>query len=342
MSWKTNLMRFASKAGAKLKAKSPTIMVVGGVAGLVVAGILACKETHDELDNIINDHKEKVQAIKDIRDGVVVLDSISTEEYAEKKYKKHLFHIYLSTICKLAKAYAPAFLLATASILSIFFGYGTLKKWHLQALGQAAAWKKALDEYRGRWQQIVGKEQEEKVYYNEDVEVVNAKVKDKDGKEKDELRESVFGKGAKLPYCYIASRETIKTDWWEDDERQMTRKIESFLTQPANAIFDERGECTIVDIMRPAWERDYLKKYPEIRSGGWWRENPYAAALPAVHPIEAHVNRISNPGEPLVLSVTFNAQGDIYAAMELAKREERDTKARFRNRAKIKPAAAFS
>ena len=30
------------------------------------------------------------------------------------------------------------------------------------------------------------------------------------------------------------------------------------------------------------------------------------------------------------------------AAMELAKREERDTKARFRNRAKIKPAAAFS
>lgn len=342
MSWKTKIVSLASKAGRSLKAKSPTIMVVAGVAGLVVSGVLACKETHQELDNIINDHKEKVQAIKDIRDGAVVLDSISTEEYAEKKYKKHLLHIYLCTICKLAKAYAPALILAMASILSIFFGYGTLKKWHLQALGQAAAWKKALDEYRQRWQGLVGKEQEEKVFYNEETEIVNAKVKDKDGNETEELRESVVGKGAKNLYSYIASRDTIRDDWWDDDETLMRKRLEEFLVQPANMVFDECGEINIYSIMRTAWDRKYLKKCPEIRSGGWWRDNPYGTALPTVHPIECHVNRVSKPGEPLVLNCTFNAQGDIIAAMELAKKEERETKARFKKRAKLKPREAFA
>lgn len=338
MSFKSKITGFAVKAGKRLQQKCPTLMVVGGVAGLVVAGVLACKETHEQLDTVIAEHKEKVQAIKDIRDGVVVLDEISTEEYAEKKYKKHLLHIYLCTICKLAKVYAPAFLLATASVFSILWGHKIVTRRHLAAVAECYAVRETLNEYRKRVADRVGAEVEERIYNNEDVEVVTQKVKDADGKEKEELRESVAGKGDKQTYCYIASRETIKSDWWDDDEQLMISKLEGIWLEPANHVFEDRGELTIIDCMRAPWEREYLKKFPEIRSAGWWRDNPYAAALPTVRPIGCHVHRISQPGEPLVLSVTFNAQGDIYAAMELAKQEQRECKARFRKRARVKPA----
>lgn len=344
MSFKSKIVSFATKAGRRLKAKSPTLMVVGGVAGLVVAGVLACKETHKDLDNIIAEHKEKVQTIKDIRDGVVVLDEISTEEYAEKKYKKHLVHIYLCTICKLAKAYAPAFLLATASIFSILWGHKIITKRHLAAVAECYAVRETLSEYRKRVADKVGEEAEKRIFYNEETEVVNAKVKDKDGNEKDELRESVVGKGAKQTYTYIISKETIKPEWWEDDEQFMTKKLHNVLIGPCDNVFDERGELTIIDCMRPMWTREYLKKCPETRTGGWWRANPYSFALPTVAPISGnvHINRISEPNEPLVMSVTFNAQGDIYAAMELAKKEQREAKARFKQRAKLKPRSAFA
>ena len=150
MSFKSKITGLAVKAGKRLQQKCPTLMVVGGVAGLVVAGVLACKETHEQLDNVIAEHKEKVQAIKDIRDGVVVLDEISTEEYAEKKYKKHLLHIYLCTICKLAKVYAPAFLLATASVFSILWGHKIVTKRHLAAVAECYAVRETLNEYRKR------------------------------------------------------------------------------------------------------------------------------------------------------------------------------------------------
>ena len=337
MSFKSKVTGFAIKAGRRLQQKCPTLMVVGGVAGLVFAGVLACKETHEQLDDVIKEHKEKVAAIKDIRDGKVVLDEISTEEYAEKKYKKHLLHIYLCTICKLAKVYAPAFLLAAASIFSILWGHKIITRRHLAAAAECYALRETISEYRKRVADHVGEETEKRIFNNEETEVVTHKAKDKDGNETEELRESVVGKGAKRTYCYIASKETIKSDWWDDDEQLMVRKLEQLLMQPANAVFEERGELTIIDCMRAPWERRYLKKYPETRTAGWWRDNPYAPGLPTVHPVNCHVNRISGPNEPLVLSVTFDAQGDIYAAMALAKAEEKETKAKFRNRARLKP-----
>lgn len=329
MSIKSKVTGFAIKAGRRLQQKCPTLMVVGGVAGLVVAGVLACKETHEQLDNVLKEHKEKVQAIKDIRDGKVILDEISTEEYAEKKYKKHLLHIYLCTICKLAKVYAPAALLATASIFSILWGHKIITRRHLAAVAECYGLKRTVNELQ---------RENEALKRGDPVDIPKAEKgqEEPNAKDSEELKETV---NKKRPYTYIASKETIKSDWWDDDEQLMTRKFEQLLMKPANAVFDERGELCIIDCMRAPWERRYLKKYPETRSAGWWRDNPYAPGLPAVHPVNCRVNRISGPGEPLVLSVTFDAQGDIYAAMELAKKEQRETKAKFRNRARLKPSS---
>lgn len=341
MSWKTKLVGFAKRAGNHLKAKSPTILVVTGVAGLVVAGVIACKETHDELDNIIADHKEKVQAIKDIRDGVVVLDEYTTEEYAETKYKKHLFHIYMATTWKIVKTYAPAFLLAAVSIFAILWGHKIISKRHLAAVAECYAWKEALEDYRKRVAGKIGDEAEKALYHNEEVEIVTDKLKDADGKDIDKTHESKKGYPAKLPYTYIISRDTMKPDWWfDDDEEEMRTKINVMLGHVANQYMEVYDEMKIFDIMKTAWRSDYLEKCPEIRNGGWWKKNPYAPPLDSVHPIDIEVRRLSEPGQPLIMSATFNAQGDIVAAMEMARNEQKELKRRHKPRGKVKPAYA--
>lgn len=339
MSFKETLIHGVKKLGRSIGAKSPTLLVVGGTIGLVAAGIVACKETASQLNTVLDEHKQKVQALKDIRDGVVVLDEISTEEYAETKYKKHLTSVYLQTICKLAKTYAPALILALLSVVSILTGHKIITKRHLAAVAECYAVQNTLTEYRKRVAGKLGDEAEKLLFLDgENAIITDTEVDKETGEVKESSHEGIVGPNKKMAYTYICSPATMCSYGMAGSDANFRNMI-AIKTQVANEYFERHGHLVLGDIMRHFWNDEYLKDHSEIFSHGYMRDNPLVTEqLPDVAPITTDVKLISGPGEPRKYAVTFhNVQGDIVNALRASKLKERKAKKLSRKiNAKIK------
>lgn len=340
MGFKESLVHGAKKLGRAIYAKSPTLLVVGGTVGLVVAGVVACKETKEKFDQIIEEHKAAVQAAKDIRDGVVEIPSCTTEEYA-KDYKKHLTYIYLQTICKFFKAYAPALLMAIASITMIFSGHHILAGWHKFAVAQGYAYLTGWEEYRKRVAGVVGDEREREIYTDSATVVATDKIKNPEtGEEEDKSFETLAGSEHRGPYTYICSEETMCSYSMYNSDADF-RKGLYLKIRTGIEYLSRHDQITLYDLMRHFWNDDYLRKHSETFTDGWWVDNPLCGPLDPVTPIEYEVKLISEPGEPRKYEVTFHPQGNIVHAMA-AKREQERREKRFDKKVKtfVRPAQA--
>lgn len=327
MAFKEKFLFGAKKLGRAISAKSPTLLVVGGTIGLIAAGVIACKETATELSSVIEEHKKQVAAIKDIRDGVVTLPDCTTEEYAEKKYKKHLTNVYLQTVCKLAKVYAPALILAVASSVAILSGHKILTKRHLAAVAECYAIQETLTDYRKRVAGKLGDEAERLLFLDgENALITDQEVDPETGEVKDVSHEGLVGPERKMSYTYIADQETIR-DWaWNSSDAQF-RKYISIQEHNLNEIMENGGSdsFTLRDAMKRLWKDSFIAKNPEVFTHGWMRDNPYTK-LDEVHPICIDVKLISAPGEARRYAVTFNCQGDIQHVASAYKSKEREMK----------------
>lgn len=337
------LAGMAKLAGKKISAKSPTILVVAGTVGLIAAGVIAAKKSATELNAVLDEHKADKQKLQDIRDGKVVLDEISTEEYAAKKYKKHLTALYIRTGKKLIKVYGPAIVLAILSVLSIFGGHKILTKRFFASVTECYAVRETLNEYRKRVAGKIGDEAEELLFLNAEKEVVTEDVKDpKTGEVKRESAEVLHGPETKGIYRYIVSRETVKPHAWYDYESRQCEFLDRTLMVVGNDYLNDHTFLFLKDLMQHVWKDEYICKHPEIVDAGWWRGNPYAEELPLINPVTIKIKKISAPGEESKYEVIFNCQGNIVQAMELANKEKREAKFRYKKRpqGKLRPSAA--
>ena len=323
MGIKESFIHGMKKLGRGIKAKSPTILVVSGTVGLVAAGVVAVIKTKDELQAVLDQHRKDVEALKDIRDGKVLLDDGTTpEEYAAKKYKKHLTALYLSLVAKLAKVYALPLLMAALSITAILTGHGILNKWHLTAVAECYSVRETLDEYRKRVAAEVGIDKEKDIFFDRTKEIITEKVTDENGEEKEVSREVDMSTGPRLQYTYIVSPETMCSQydfrWQSNIERQL-----SMIVSNANSYISRHDQMVLGDIMRHQWKDEYIKKHSEIFTDGWMRNNPLCSEeLNDVAPITMDFHRISGPAESPKYAVTFNCQGNIVKALEAQKSKE--------------------
>lgn len=155
-----NLSRTFGKMGLKLKKRSPEIMVIGGVIGVVGSTVLACKAT-TRLSGILEESKENVDQIKDY-----VEENGYSEKYSEEDYKKDLTITYTQTGVKIAKIYAPAVILGTLSITSILAGHNITRKRNLALSAAYVAIDKSFKEYRARVVERFGEKLDKELRYN--------------------------------------------------------------------------------------------------------------------------------------------------------------------------------
>lgn len=120
----------------KLKKVSPKILVVGGVVGLVGAGIHACVQT-TKLEDILDESKEEI-------------DSIKSDESEDNG--KELTKAYFSTAGKLVKLYAGPVILGAVSVGMIFGSNKILTKRNAAAM---AAYAFTSDEFKAYRQRVV-------------------------------------------------------------------------------------------------------------------------------------------------------------------------------------------
>lgn len=148
------LTKAFGKIGATLKEKSPEILKVAGVIGVVGTVVLACKTTL-EVDEILEEHNEKLDKIK---------DTVANEdhpEYTEENAKRDKVKQYAITIGKLARKYAPTFILGVVSVGCLCKSSDIYKKRSIAATAAAAAADKA---YKTLKKKFVDKFGEETVY----------------------------------------------------------------------------------------------------------------------------------------------------------------------------------
>lgn len=169
--------RKMSMASLKFKKYSPEIMVTAGVVGLVTSTVLACKATL-KVNDILNETKENIDNIHECKN-----DESLKDKYTEEDCKKDLAIVYSKTAIKLAKLYAPAIILGTASITGVFMSHNILRKRNAAVMAAYAAVDRGFKQYRKNVVERYGENADYELLHNIKAKIIKEKIIDDSGNE---------------------------------------------------------------------------------------------------------------------------------------------------------------
>lgn len=174
------MTRSLHRVGFKFKKHSPEILVGAGIVGVVTSGVMACKAT-TKLDEILEEPKEKIEKIHELMENPDMVPE--GKEYTEEDGKKDLTIMYVQSAVKVAKLYAPAVILGTASIAAIVGGHHILRKRNVALAAAYATIDKGFKEYRGRVIERFGEELDKELKYNIKAKEIEETIVNEDGTE---------------------------------------------------------------------------------------------------------------------------------------------------------------
>lgn len=197
----TNIKNAAGKGMLKMKAKSPEILIIAGIAGVVTSTVMACKATR-KIDDIINDHEKHIDEIKNY-----VEENGYTKEYDEKAEHHDIFITYRDTAFKMIKLYAPSVMLGTLSVACIFQSHRILKSRLMAMSTLYNSTEKAFSAYRKRVADKIGAEEEKRLRY--DVKREQIEEEGENGKKKKKIVDTVDQNVSQYsPYARLFNSES--------------------------------------------------------------------------------------------------------------------------------------
>ena len=157
--WKSTM----KVVGRKVIETRPELMLIAGGVSLLVGTVYACMKTPEakEVIDATNDAIKAQERLDEVCEGTEKKE-LTKAEKAEKG--KRYLGIYLKAGLKIGRIYAVPALLWSAGALSIFGAHKELRVRNTRLLANSVAIQQLFNEYRGRVQDAVGKETEEKIY----------------------------------------------------------------------------------------------------------------------------------------------------------------------------------
>lgn len=171
-----------SKARFEVSKRSPEILMVTGVIGVIGSTVMACRATLKVTD-VLEEHKTKVDSVNQAKEAIKN-GQLALSEYPERDQNRDMTVIYAQTSVQLATLYGPAIILGTLSILSIFASNNILRKRNVALAAAYATIDKGFKEYRNRVVDRFGEEVDRELKYNVKAKKVEETVIGDDGKEK--------------------------------------------------------------------------------------------------------------------------------------------------------------
>jgi hypothetical protein len=132
-----------SRAGLQLVKASPEIMLYGGVAGVFIGTLMACKATL-AADEVIDRAKDKLDRIKNAN------ELIEDEDYTPALYKRDLAVTYAQTAFDFAVLYGPSIAVIGLSIGSIVGSHRIMKGRNLALMAAYKVVEEGFASYRRR------------------------------------------------------------------------------------------------------------------------------------------------------------------------------------------------
>ena len=138
---------FGIRTGARIKAKSPEILLACGIVTFVGTVVVACKQTM-KAEEILDEHERRMEEVQTCLD--MAAEEGSVISYDENQAKKDRFCAWRDTSFEFIKLYSLPVGLGIVSIVCFGASYGVMKKRNV-GLGIAyTAVDKAFREYRER------------------------------------------------------------------------------------------------------------------------------------------------------------------------------------------------
>ena len=259
---KTKIMagvgRTISRVGFKIKKHSPEMLVVVGVVGVVASTVMACKAT-TKLESILDDTKDKIDAIHEGMETGMIADT----EYTEEDGKKDLAIVYAKSGVQMAKLYAPAVIVGVVSIGCIVASHNILRKRNIALAAAFATVDRGFKEYRGRVVERFGEELDRELKYNLKTKEVEERVTDEDGKEKIVKNTVQVGEPERSPYTKCFDEYCIG-HWTKNAEDNYTFLM--LQQQHANNRLQDKGHLFLNDVYE-------MLGIPKTKAGqvvGWY------------------------------------------------------------------------
>lgn len=161
-----NLTRLVGRQLLVGRKHAPHIMFVGGVAGVITSGVLACKATlklHEKLD----DFKAEIEEVKSEYYNPTML---AHRQYTLAENRKDLAYVYAKNTAKVVKLYAPAVVVGTVSVGLLTGSHVTLARRNAALAAAYTGLAETMAAYRKRVKEEVGEDKEKDLYYGVPVE----------------------------------------------------------------------------------------------------------------------------------------------------------------------------
>jgi hypothetical protein len=173
---------------------SPQVLFVAGTVGVIGATVLACRATL-KMDSVLETH-DKNQANIDSTHSVL-------DEGTHETHRKESVKLKLQTAAEIAKLYAPAVLVGTASIAALTGSHVILSKRNTAVMAAYAGIDRAYREYRKRVSDEYGEDVDRKFSIGAEDILVEEKTANGGTKTR---KTTVVKKGGKLhgsPYAAL-------------------------------------------------------------------------------------------------------------------------------------------
>lgn len=303
---KEKMMNIFNNSRNMVQKHSPEILAGVGVVGVVASGVMACKATL-KLNDILDECKETRDKIKEVEENPEFEDRYSPEDA-----KKDLTVNYMQTSMKIAKLYAPAVLLGSASLGCLLASNDILRKRNAALSAAYMTVDKGFKEYRQRVAERFGEEVEKEIRYNIKAQEIETTVVNEDGSEA-VVKETVNVMDPNLYSDYARFFDEFNPNWQNDPEYNlMFLKSQQ---QYANDLLRARGRLFLNEV----YEMLGIEKSKAGQIVGWVynKENPSGDNFVdfGIYNLNNERTRaFVNGMEPSIL-LDFNVDGNIWDLM---------------------------
>ena len=303
---KEKMIRMYNNTKNGVQKHSPEILAGVGVVGVVASTVMACKATM-KLNDILEESKETRDKIREVESNPRY-----EEQYSHEDAKKDLTINYTQTAMKIAKLYAPAVILGSASLGCLLASNDILRKRNAALSAAYMTVDKSFKEYRQRVVDRFGEEVEKEIRYNIKAEEVTSTVVAEDGSETT-VTETVKTMDPNLYSDYAKFFDEASPYWQKDPEYNfMFLKSQQ---QYANDLLKARGRLFLNEV----YEMLGIDKTKAGQIVGWVYnpENPIGDNFVDFGIFDMSKERVRafvNGYEPNIL-LDFNVDGNIWDLM---------------------------
>lgn len=297
-----------------LRQNAPVIGIIFGIGALIASGVAAAVASR-KADDILDDHKELLEEIKEAKEEGAIEEKVASKEIAR---------CYGQTAWKLFRRFAPAIGLAVVGSALIIAAYKCehtrMLEEHDKYLGASAALSAALADFKGYRERVVdrfGEEIDNELLYDIKKEEVEEKITDEKGKEKTVKKEVLNAENAGKAGCgYYAKwfKKDTSAEWVNSAE--MNKVTVEMAELEANQRLEIKGMLTVNDVHDILRMLDEYGQPLRTKAGqimGWVYDPEKAHQIE--FGLENPINEDASNGKSTDWLITLNPEGPVYELM---------------------------